>query len=76
MEGRAVRAFRYLSGIEKTGVLYVTNEEGTIPRYIGADRASERLLSKSIAETELTHSEGTIYWRSKEQCIVAKSSKE
>lgn len=72
----AKHVLRYLSGTEKLGMVFHKDGEGTIRAYSDADWGSERPSRKSITGTVITCAGSAIHWRSKQQSIVAQSSKE
>lgn len=67
---------RYLKGTKKLGLVFSSNASRVITAYSDADWGQERPSRKSITGTAIMIGGSLIDWRSKQQSIVAQSTKE
>lgn len=67
---------RYLQGTKSLGIVYSKKHEHKIKGFSDADWAQEKPSRKSVSGYVFLSAEGAVSWRSKQQSVVAQSSKE
>lgn len=71
------QVLRYLRGTTGLGIVYLNNNEGSrVVAYSVSDWVHERSSRKSISGGVLMLAGGLISWWSKQQTVVAQSTKE